>query len=275
MSETLQEKELVFEEEITETSSIYQIAITSVKKGWKPMIELLQPELEEIEDTLARIAKAHKVKFTREIWPFYPLKLDLFNSYAFANLKKTKVVIIGQDPYPGKFRKGKRQVPQAMGLAFSCLDSPPASLKNIFNEAKSCVKLIRKEDNAYPKWKSPKTGDLTSWAKQGVLLINSSLTFLPDTKETHKDQWEFLIQRTIQEITSRCRNLVFMLWGRDAAYYARYVPGSSHKIIMTSHPSPLSHTKTDQPFTGSQVFYQCYQYQIEKEITPVIWSIPE
>jgi uracil-DNA glycosylase len=165
---------------------------------------------------------------------FYPYKQeDIFKVFHLCKLEDIKVVILGQDPYhSSKF--------QANGIAFSVNKNVaiPPSLRNIFKEVGI----------------SPPHGDLTSWVEQGVFLLNASLTVKQKSPNSHEYIWGKFIKNVIDMINEKCNNLIFVSWGNFALNRFSNLDLNKHKLLTSSHPSPLSCYKTDKPFIGSNVF---------------------
>jgi len=186
----------------------------------------------------------------------YPPQGDLFSALNLCPLEKTKVVIVGQDPYHGPG--------QGHGLAFSVKKGvpPPPSLKNIFKEAIEDVAI-----------EPPTHGNLQHWAKQGVLLLNSVLTVRKGDANSHSGRWEFFTDFIIQHINTEKEGVVFLLWGNPAQKKAAQVDESKHFMIRTSHPSPLGATKTASPFLGSRCFSRCNQILQEQGQDPIDWNV--
>ena len=164
----------------------------------------------------------------------YPDMYDIFNALRFTPYSKVKAVILGQDPYhePG----------QAHGLAFSVRPGvePPPSLKNIYKELNS--------DLGIP---IPQTGDLTNWARQGVLLLNTSLTVRQGQANSHKGKgWEIFTDRVITLLNEREKPMVFMLWGGDAKAKQQFITNRQHLVLRAAHPSPPAR-RPRQPRTPS------------------------
>lgn len=154
----------------------------------------------------------------------YPDMHDIFNALKYTAFKDTKVCIIGQDPYHGPG--------QAHGMCFSVKDGvePPPSLVNIFKELKSDLGID-----------PPQSGNLTRWAQNGVLLLNTVLTVRAGQAGSHRNQgWEKLTDRIIELLNEREKPMVFMLWGRPAREKARLITNPAHLILECAHPSPLS-----------------------------------
>ena len=148
----------------------------------------------------------------------------MFNAFNSTHLNNVKVVIIGQDPYHGQG--------QANGLSFSVNDgiAIPPSLLNIFKELESDLNIP-----------IPNSGNLQSWANQGVLLLNTVLTVEKDNANSHKDLgWEIFTKKAIEIVSSKLNNIVFILWGKQAQSIEDVIDTSKHFIITSVHPSPLS-----------------------------------
>ena len=156
--------------------------------------------------------------------PIYPPMNDIYNALRYTSYKDTRIVILGQDPYHG--------AGQAHGLCFSVKRgvTPPPSLKNIFKELNSELGIPE-----------PECGELIGWAKQGVLLLNTTLTVREATPQSHKGQgWEILTDRIISLINNKEEPVVFMLWGGNARAKKALITNKNHLILECAHPSPLS-----------------------------------
>ena len=183
----------------------------------------------------------------------YPSMFDIFNSMKLTPLENIKVVLLGQDPY---HEKG-----QAMGLSFSVPDGvqKPLSLVNIFKE-------IETETGKRPK----DTGNLTSWARQGVLLLNTVLTVREHMANSHKGKgWEEFTDGVIKKVSKLKSNVVFLLWGANARAKKQLIDENKHLILECAHPSPLS---AYNGFFGSGHFNKTNEYLIEHGIEPINWS---
>ncbi len=183
----------------------------------------------------------------------YPSMYDIFNSMKNTDFDDVKVVLIGQDPY---HEKG-----QAMGLSFSVpkgIDRPP-SLVNIFKE-------IESETGD----KMPMHGDLTGWAKQGVLLLNTVLTVREHAANSHRGKgWEDFTDGIIKKLSDYKEGLVFLLWGGNARAKKPLINASKHLILECAHPSPLS---AYNGFFGCGHFIKTNEYLIKQGKMPVVWS---
>ena len=186
-------------------------------------------------------------------YPVYPDMYDIFNALKITDYNAVKAVILGQDPYhePG----------QANGLSFSVCDGIdlPPSLKNIFKEYH--------DDLGYP---IPSSGDLTPWAKNGVLLLNSILTVRGGIAASHKDiGWENFTDRVIYLLNEREKPIVFILWGRFARNKKALITNPNHFVIESAHPSPLS---AYHGFIGSRPFSRTNKFLKDD---PVNWYLGE
>lgn len=171
----------------------------------------------------------------------YPGMYDIFNALKYTSYEDVKVVILGQDPY--------HEPNQANGLAFSVNDGVdfPASLNNIFKELESDLGI-----------KKPKSGNLTKWAKQGVLLLNSVLTVRAHMARSHAGRgWEEFTTAVIKKLNEREKPVIFVLWGNDAKRKEEYITNKNHYILKAAHPSPLS------AYNG---FFGCHHFSKINEI---------
>lgn len=190
----------------------------------------------------------------------FPPREHVFDAMRLTKFDEVRVVIIGQDPY---FNTFKNLGPEAHGLCFSVREGIPAppSLQNIFKEIGNSVY----RDKAEPKFST----DLTRWAKQGVLLLNASLTVIEKSPNSHAQLgWHILTDNIIETLSLKREKLVFMLWGAFAQKKQRFIDTSKHLILKTTHPSPLSAHKG---FLGSGVFVRCNEYLRENGYQPIIW----
>ena len=212
---------------------------------------------------LKQLSAELKKSYLDELWNFlikeklknkiiYPTEENIFSSLKLTPLNKTKVVIFGQDPYHGPG--------QANGLAFSVNKgvSLPPSLNNIFKE-------VSDDLNGPP----PIDGDLTFWAKQGVLLLNSVLTVEDSHPDSHAGRgWEEFTDRII-EILNQKKNIVFLLWGAKAQRKGLMIDQNRHMVLCAPHPSPLSAYKG---FFGCKHFSKTNQYLQAKGKKPISWT---
>ena len=189
----------------------------------------------------------------------FPPRDLVFNAMRLTPFDEVRVVIIGQDPY---IKEYPSLGPEAHGLCFSVREGipTPPSLKNIFKEI----------DNSLYGGNSRKVStDLSRWADQGVLLLNSSLTVLAGRSNSHAGLgWHQLTDDIIATISSLKKHVVFMLWGAFAQKKEDLINNGSHLILKTSHPSPLS---AHRGFLGSGVFVRCNKYLVENGYPPIEW----
>ena len=184
----------------------------------------------------------------------YPKNDEIFNAINLTDFEKTKVIILGQDPYHGPG--------QAHGLSFSVKDGikPPPSLINIFKEIESDLSINVEKGN----------GNLTRWAKQGVLLLNSLLTVEKGKPLSHKEiGWETLTDKIIEVLNQNKRGLVFILWGSHARSKKYLISQNENLIIESSHPSPLS---AHRGSIGSKPFSRTNKYLVKNNMDPINWS---
>ncbi|MCQ2465497.1 MAG: uracil-DNA glycosylase [Oscillospiraceae bacterium] len=185
----------------------------------------------------------------------YPDMYDIFNALRYTSYSDVKVVIIGQDPYHGPG--------QAHGLSFSVKKGvePPPSLKNIFKEINDELGI----DN------TGKHGELTNWAKSGVLLLNNVLTVRQASPNSHRGiGWEQFTDRIISILNEREKPVVFMLWGNNAKAKASMITNPKHLVLTSAHPSPLS---AYHGFFGCGHFAAADRFLAENGMEPVNWSI--
>ncbi len=184
----------------------------------------------------------------------YPSMYDIFNSMKYTDFDDVKVVLIGQDPYHNEG--------QAMGLSFSVpkgIDVPP-SLVNIYKELNAELGIPPKTD-----------GDLTGWARQGVLLLNTVLTVRAHQANSHKGMgWELFTDSIIKKISALKQNVVFLLWGANARSKKALIDQTKHLILECAHPSPLS---AYNGFFGCGHFIKTNEYLIKHGKQPVDWSV--
>lgn len=184
--------------------------------------------------------------------PIYPPAPLVFNAFNLTALPDVKVVILGQDPYHGPG--------QAHGLSFSVKDGvrQPPSLKNIFKEIESDISI-----------EHPAAGNLERWARQGVFLLNTTLTVAHKKPGSHQGRgWETFTDAVIETISRECDHVVFMLWGNAARSKARLIDATAHLVLEAPHPSPLSaHTG----FFGCRHFSIANAYLRRYGKQPIRW----
>ncbi|MCR4581262.1 MAG: uracil-DNA glycosylase [Bacilli bacterium] len=184
----------------------------------------------------------------------YPPKEDIFAALKNTSFKDVKVVIVGQDPYHGEG--------EAMGLSFSVhkgIKLPP-SLKNIYQEMYDDLGI-----------KPVTSGDLTKWTKEGVLLLNATLTVVKDTPNSHsKIGWDKFTDYVIKKINTKEEPVVFILWGNFARSKKAFITNPKHLVIESAHPSPFS---ARNGFFGSKPFSKTNEFLTKNNIKPIDWDL--
>ena len=214
---------------------------------WKDFLKSLieKSYFKNLEQSLNEAYQINKV---------YPPQNLIFNAFNLCSINQIKVIIIGQDPY--------HNYNQAHGLSFSVnrgIKLPP-SLKNIFKELK----------NDIPNFNIPINGNLDSWAKQGVLLLNSVLTVQHNMPGSHKNiGWQTFTDAIIHGLSMQKSNLVFLLWGNYAISKLKLIDQSKHFVLISAHPSPLARGA----FFGCKHFSKTNNYLIINGIPPINWHL--
>ena len=209
--------------------------------------EFEQPYMQQLRQFLQAEKDRRKIIF--------PPGKQIFHAFNTTPFEQVKVVILGQDPYHGPN--------QAHGLCFSVVPgvSPPPSLINIFKEIE--------DDLGIP---APKHGCLQSWAEQGVLLLNSTLTVERARAGSHQGKgWETFTDRVIEVLNEHREGLVFMLWGSYAQNKGALINQQKHRVLKSPHPSPLS---AHRGFFGNRHFSQANEYLERQGLTPIQWQLP-
>lgn len=209
--------------------------------------------LEDVFNSEEFISLMNKVKEEYKNNICYPKYEDIFNSLKLTSYKDTKVVLLGQDPYHGKG--------EAMGLSFSVPNNIklPPSLKNIYKELKDDLGIINN------------SGDLTSWTREGVLLLNSVLTVRKDTPASHKNlNWQYFTDNIIKSLNKKDTPIVFILWGNFAKSKKELITNPKHLIIESAHPSPFS---ARSGFFGSKPFSKANNFLKENKIKEVNFTL--
>lgn len=214
--------------------------------SWNQIIssEFDKPYFIELTDFVNKEYSLHKC---------FPDKSQIFNAFNLCQFDLLKVVIIGQDPYHG--------LGQANGLCFSVNDDVkiPHSLNNIFKELENDLAI------SYPS-----SGNLERWAKQGVLLLNSTLSVRQGQAGSHQGKgWETFTDSVIQKISENKENVVFILWGGSAKKKGLKIDRNKHNVLESGHPSPLSANKG--LWFGNKHFSKTNDYLISKGIDSIIW----
>jgi len=218
-----------------------------ISNDWEEVLnhEFDQPYMHELFKQLQK-------EYENEV--VYPPKNEVFRAFQLTPYSEIKVVILGQDPYHGPH--------QANGLSFSVEAGTkfPPSLRNIFNELVEDIKC-----------EYPSNGDLSSWAKQGVLLLNTTLTVRESQPMSHTGMgWEQFTDVVLSEINKKSTPVVFILWGKHAQSKKKLIDQSKHFVIESAHPSPLS---ARRGFFGSHPFSKTNTFLISKGLTPINWCL--
>jgi uracil-DNA glycosylase len=217
----------------------------NIETKWK---EVLREEFQK--DYFKSLVEFIKNEYSSQI--IYPKAGKIFNAFNLCPFEDVKVVILGQDPY--------HEPNQAHGLCFSVLDPTPTppSLVNIYKEIKQDLGID-----------SPKSGDLTRWAKQGVLLLNATLTVQAHKAGSHQNKgWEKFTDSVIHHLAQEREGIVFILWGSYAQKKGDFIDQTKHLILKSVHPSPLS---SHRGFFGNHHFSQTNNYLISKGKEPINW----
>lgn len=214
--------------------------------------KLMAPEAEK--DYYIRLRKFLKSEYLNSGFPIYPEMNNIFNAFKYTDYNDVRAVIIGQDPYHGPN--------QAHGLCFSVqkdVDKPP-SLNNIFKELESDLGIT-----------PPTHGELTKWAKNGVMLLNSVLTVRGGNAGSHRNKgWEIFTDRAISLLNERDEPIVFILWGNYARAKKSLITNPKHLILESAHPSPLS---AYNGFFGCRHFSKCNEFLKSIGKPEIDWSI--
>jgi len=204
-----------------------------------------------------------KIEYKRELFSWleqeystktiFPPKEKVFNALNFVAPEKVKVVIIGQDPY--------HTFGQADGLAFSCHNgTPQPSLRNIYKEINSDLGITMSTST-----------DLTPWAKQGVMLLNTSLTVIEHLPASHSNKlWHTFTTEIVKILNELDQPIVFMLWGNHAKSFLPLLNNPNHLILQSAHPSPFS---AHSGFFGCRHFSKCNTFLQTHNLTPIDWKI--
>lgn len=209
--------------------------------------EFDQPYMQQLREFLKQQKNSGKV--------IYPPGSQWFSAFNDTPFDKVRVVILGQDPYHGPN--------QAHGLCFSVLPGVkvPPSLVNIYKELESDLGIEK-----------PKHGCLTSWAKQGVLLLNATLTVEQANAGAHQGKgWEQFTDQAIRAINDQCDAVVFLLWGSHAQKKGAFIDQSRHLVLKSVHPSPLS---AYRGFLGCKHFSATNDYLRQQGMQPIDWQLP-
>jgi uracil-DNA glycosylase len=222
------------------------MTIFKLNKNWMQTLlkEFEMDYFKNLEKFIQGEKKSHRI---------FPPEELIFSAFNFTSLEKIKVVILGQDPYHG--------AGQANGFCFSVNDGVkmPPSLKNIFKEMREDVGC-----------EIPFSGNLENWAKQGVFLLNATLTVRENTPGSHQNKgWEQFTDSVIKLISDKNKNVVFMLWGNYARAKRELIDGEKHLILEAAHPSPLARGA----FFGCKHFSRANKYLADSGKVPIEWCL--
>eukprot|EP00930_Biecheleria_cincta_P082897 TRINITY_DN72539_c0_g1_i1.p1 TRINITY_DN72539_c0_g1~~TRINITY_DN72539_c0_g1_i1.p1 ORF type:complete len:327 (-),score=68.02 TRINITY_DN72539_c0_g1_i1:116-979(-) len=238
---------------VADAASEVSEQMAAMQASWEPRlgqawckamgVELLRPSVGQIYEAAEQARSSGSV--------VYPPRESIFRAFLETSLEKVRVVIVGQDPYHGRG--------QAMGLAFSVPRgiSVPPSLQNMLKEA-----------GAWPS----RHGDLTSWTQQGVFLLNTLLTVLEGLPLSHKTLgWERFTDAAIRAVSKQRKDVIFLLWGKEAQAKAKLVDTSRRKVLTAGHPSPLSYEKH---FKGCGHFRKVNELLAARGEQEISWQLP-
>jgi uracil-DNA glycosylase len=220
----------------------------NIHKSWNNIFEI------EFHKSYFTALKSILVEEQKK-YEIYPTNNKIFEAFNHTELSEVKVVILGQDPYHGSS--------QANGLSFSVNDhiKPPPSLINIYKEIENELHIKMNMSN----------GNLTPWAKQGVLLLNSILTVRANEPASHRNiGWETFTDALIKHIAFQNRPIVFMLWGNYAKSKSVLITNKMHLVLTSAHPSPFSFYNG---FLGNNHFVLANKFLSEKKLKPIDWKI--
>ncbi len=221
----------------------------ALEPGWLNVLS------DELEKPYMKNLKSFLLQEKQKGFIVYPKGTDIFNAFNHTPFDKVKVVILGQDPYHGQG--------QAHGLSFSVQKGIPVppSLKNMYKELA----------DEFPDFKIPNHGDLTTWADQGVLLLNATLTVRANEAGSHQKQgWEIFTDHVIAELSARKSGLVFLLWGKYAQQKENLIDTNKHFVLKAAHPSPFS---AYNGFFGSNHFKKANEILVKEGLAPINWQI--
>jgi uracil-DNA glycosylase len=230
----------------------YEVVILKmIPLSWRQLLDNHENELADAAKVLKRLVRDERQVICPQPW-------NVFRALSLTPWYDVKVVIIGQDPY----YQVEGGVPAATGCCYECRKGDPIqkSLENVFIVLKKTVK----------EFELPSSGDLTKWATQGVLLLNTTLTTKAGATNEHKDIWAFFSLRVLQFLNTMVKNVVYMLWGGDAKAYAKYITKSSNLILMSSHPVARGATNT---FLKCNHFNEANEYLIKCGKQPIDWVL--
>lgn len=242
--------ELPTDPEYWKPLTIQQILERHPLPGWKKVEHAARGDIRRISNKL--------IEDEEENGPFFPRKEHIFAALRALRPEEVVLLIVGQDPYHNRKGDGK---PAANGHAFATWPGAKLqpSLVNIFKEVKNC----------YPEFDIPKSGDLTGWVEQGILLLNTSLTVRPGVPDSHKENWMGFTSKVIKHLVElHGKKLVVFLWGGKAKKLVGDLVASA-TVFETSHPSPFS---VDRGFNGCQHFKLANEYFKKNKMREIDWT---
>ena len=228
-----------------------QLERVRLESSWKKALSgfLISPKMAALREFLTTQQQQGKIVF--------PPNAQIFRALNSVPFSQVKAVILGQDPYHGEG--------QANGLSFSVnrgIDLPP-SLRNIYHELSTDIGC-----------RPPRHGDLSAWADQGVLLLNSVLTVERGLAASHQKRgWEEFTDAVIDAINRECQHVVFILWGAYAQAKGKHIDTTKHLVLTAKHPSPLAANQGG--FFGCKVFSKTNSYLQAHHIEPINWQLPQ
>lgn len=228
------------------------------KNSWSDLFEndVIKEKINNINKELEK-----ELELLDNIIDIFPKPNKILNCFDLCDVEDIKVILVGQDPYINKFDINGVVTPQAMGLSFSVpkgINIPP-SLKNIYKELKDDLNI----ENLH--------GDLTNWNKQGVLLLNRSLTVREGKSNSHKKIWNGFMEKVVEYINKKKNNCVFILWGNDAKKLKKLINSDKHLILEGTHPSPLGANKGG--FFGEKYFSKTNDYLHKYNKNIIDWKL--
>jgi uracil-DNA glycosylase len=224
----------------------YKYNFPSPPPGWEETFDKARPYLDRAEMEVNKKMEEYQHGVT------YPPSKNVFKAFEYTPLSDVRVLILGQDPY---------HTGEAMGLAFSGKSKYPVpkSLQNIYKEIK---------DN-YPEWKMPKDGDISHWAKQGVLLLNKCLTVQKGEADSHKGIWDGFTKFIVETVSLTNPKCIYVFWGRKAQEMKTSIKSTNPLILESGHPSPFSYSRY---FKGNQHFILINKLLVEElKKEPIAW----
>jgi uracil-DNA glycosylase len=235
--------------DIEDSWTVEEIANKTCPSSWQSVFEYAKPELKQISEIIERESKTYRL---------CPSRKDTFRAFQLTPFDNVKVVILGQDPYPQVLTNG---IPRATGLSFSVrkTDSIPSSLINIYREL---------ADN-YPDVTIPRHGCLESWARQGVLFLNTALTVREGKPGAHVNVWMPFTRKIIRRIVEEKKDVIFVLWGMHAQKMQRVI-GDTTFCLTAAHPSG----RNKDGFLGCRHFIEINEFLEKKGYEPIDWQIP-